>query len=208
MFELSGIVIFGIVTAFLAAIHFAFRKLVYKSEVFKYRESALLIAFVLSTFTLYASSPFIHMFTPSLSEQVEQYFAPILCLHVGLVFIGVVTLLLSLTPLYKRLLGKSLVFEKNFYAFAISISVLAVVNLAFVSSNHGESVSRQYEWQLRTPQSDSVHSFALNEKFADLDADMILLESWIACAKWTPLILLLIFGSTNFSGLMQAMRKM
>lgn len=204
---MSGITIFGIVTALLASIHFAFRKWVYKSEVFKYRESVLLVAFVLSTFTLYASSPFIHMFTPSLSEQVEQYFAPILCLHVGLVFIGIVTLILSLTPFYKLMLGKSLVLEKNFYAFVVSISVLAVLNLAFVSSNHGESVSRQYEWQLLTSQSGSGHSYALNEKFADLDADMVLLESWIASAKWTPWILLLILGSTNFSGLMQAMRK-
>lgn len=207
MFELSGITIFGMVTALLASIHFAFRKWVYRSEVFKYQESVLIVAFVISTFTLYASSPFIHMFTPSLSEQVEQFFAPILCLHVGLIFIGIVTLIVSLTPFYKRMLSTSLVLERNFYAFTFSISVLALLNLAFVSSNHGESVSRQYEWQMRTSQSESGHSYALNEKFADLDADMVLLESWIACAKWTPWILLLILGSTNFSGLMQAMRK-
>ncbi len=208
MFELSGISIFGIVTALLALIHFTFRKFVYKSEAFKCVESVLLVAFTLSTLTLYASSPFIHMFPPSLSQQVKQYFAPVLCLHVGLIFISVVVLLFSLTPLYKRILGKSQVLAKNFYSFVISISVLAVLNLAFVSSNHGESVSRQYEWQMHTSQSGSEHSFALNEKFADLDADMVLLASWIACAKWTPWILLLILGSTNFSGLVQAMRKM
>ncbi len=207
MFELSGISIFGIVTALLALVHFAFRKLVFKSEAFKYSESALLVAFTLSTFTLYASSPFIHMFTPSLSEQVDQYFAPLLCLHLGLISVSVIVLLLSLTPLYMRVLGKSKLLAKNFYASAISIILVAVVNLAFVSSNHGESLSRQYEWQMRTAQSGGGHSYALNEKFADLDADAVLLESWISCAKWTPWILLLILGSTNFSGLMQAVRK-
>ncbi|MBP7861756.1 hypothetical protein KA183_08755 [bacterium] len=205
MFELSGISIFGIVTALLALVHFAFRKLVFKSEAFKYTESALLVAFVMSTFTLYASSPFIHMFTPSLSEQVEQYFAPLLCLHLGLIFISVMVFLLSLTPLYKRMMVRSIVLAKNFYAFATSIILVAVLNLAFVSFNHGQSLSRQYEWRMLTSQ--SGFTYALNEEFTDLNADAVLLESWISCVKWTPWILLLILGSTNFSGLMQAMRK-
>ncbi len=205
MFELSGISIFGIVTALLALVHIAFRKLVFKSEAFKYTESALLVAFVMSTFTLYASSPFIHMFTPSLSEQVEQYFAPLLCLHLGLIFISVMVFLLSLTPLYKRMMVRSIVLAKNFYAFATSIILVAVLNLAFVSFNHGQSLSRQYEWRMLTSQSGFI--YALNEEFTDLNADAVLLESWISCVKWTPWILLLILGSTNFSGLMQAMRK-
>lgn len=205
MFELSGISIFGIVTAFFATIHFVYRKLMFKSEAFKYTESALLVAFVMSAFTLYASSPFIHMFTPSLSEQVEQYFALLLCLHLGLISFSVIVLLLSLTPLYKRMLIRSIVLAKNFYAFVTSIILVAMLNLVFVSFNQGQSLSRQYEWQMRT--SKSGFNYALNEKFTDLDADAVLLESWISCAKWTPWILLLILGSTNFSGLMQAMRK-
>lgn len=200
---MSGITIFGIVTALLASIHFAFRKWVYRSEAFNYRESVLIVAFVLSTFALYASSPFIHMYTPSLSEQVEQYFAPILCVHVALVFIGIVTLLVSLTPFYKRILVKSKVFARNFYAFVLAVSFIALVNLTNDVCLHNESIGRQYDFQVRK----GVNDYKTKEQFQDLNSDLNLLESWIRSAIWTPWILLLILGSTNFSGLMQAMRK-
>lgn len=203
MFELSGLSILGLITFVLSSIHFAYRRLVLKREEFRFFESVLLIGFVLGTFVLYGASPFVHLFTREPGQYLEPYFAPALCLHLGLIFIGLIALLLSLTPLYNRLLKKSQLVLKNCYAVMLCICVITFIDLASDLRSQDESIGRAYDFQIRR----GVRDYQMKEKFFDLNSDLIQLESWIRTALWTPWIMLLILGSPNFRGLLKELSK-
>ncbi|MCW5824441.1 MAG: hypothetical protein KIT34_16700 [Cyanobacteria bacterium TGS_CYA1] len=203
MFELSGFSIFGLITFILSSIHFAYRRLVLKKEKSRFFESLILIGFVLSTFVLYGASPFIHLFTREPGQYLEPYFVPAPSLHLGLIVIGLLALLLSLTPLYNRLLKKSKLVLNNWYAFALCICVITLIDLGSDLRSQEGSIGRAYDFQIRR----GVNDYQMKEKFFDLNSDLVQLESWFRSSIWTPWIMLLILGSPNFRGLLKELSK-
>lgn len=203
MFELPGIVIFGIIACVLSLIHYFFCRVVYRKTVSRYLDSLLVVGFLLSAFELYGASPFIHMYTTSLSTMLKHYFWLFLSVHLFLIFIALFVFVLSLTPYYKLIDSKSDLVRTNFYAIALFVISIATVNLLTDYSLRDEAIGRAYDFQIRR----GITDFQAKEKFFDLNSDLRLLESWIRSAIWTPWILLLILGSPNFRGIAKALSK-